>query len=96
MSKQSKTRLTPSRKTGRHLSRPARRQAGLRRLDALDEINARCQHAITLAELLEAHGSGAGAEPLEAEVVRGVGELILVEVRAIPALLEKVWSEGAR
>ena len=82
--KTSKSGVTPTRKT--------RRLAESRRLAALDEINARCKHAITLAELLEAHGSGMGAEPLEAETVRGAGELILVEVRAMQALLATVWK----
>jgi hypothetical protein len=79
MSKTSQTSLTGSRE--------------IRRLAALDEINDRCRHAITLAGLLEAHGSGREAEPLDAEVVRGVGELILVEVRAMQVLVNQLWEE---
>lgn len=85
MSKQSQTGLTGSRKI--------RRLAGSRPLAALDEINERCRHASALAGLLEAYGSDREAEPLAAEVVRGVGELILAEVRAMQALVNQLWEE---
>ena len=85
-----KTNLTPSRKNRRHQLRQARR------LDVLDEISTRCQRAITLAELLEACGRCAGAEPLAASVVTGAGKLILVEVRAMEELLKTIWPEAVR
>jgi len=88
MSKTSSSRLTPLRKT--------RRPARSRRLDVLDEINTRCKRAVTLAEMLAACGRCEGAEPLEAAMVAGAGELILVEIRALRALLETVWREAAR
>ena len=92
MSKQSSSRLTPSRKNRRHQSRQARRLAESRRLDALDEMSTRCRRAIALASLLEACGQSPGAEPLAASVVTGAGELIRVEVRAMQALLATVWK----
>jgi hypothetical protein len=92
----SKTRLTPSRKTRLRRLRQSRRLAESRRLDALDEMSARCKRAITLAELLEACGRSAGAEPLAASVVTGAGELIRVEVRAMQALLETFWRGAAQ
>src|ERR1700690_1180830 len=82
-----KSGLTPSRKNRRHRLRQSRRLAEFRRRDVLDEISTRCQRAITLAELLEACGRSAGAEPLAASVVTGAGELIRVEIRAMEALL---------
>ena len=84
-----KTNLTPSRKTQRRLAWLAKS----RRLDALDEMSARCRRAIALADLLE---RCAGAEPLEASVVAGAGELILVEVRAMRVLLKIIWREETR
>ena len=83
MSKLSKTNLTPSRKAR------LRRLRQSRRLAALEEINTRCQHAITLAELLE-------AGPVNAEAVRSVGERIRAEVRAMQTLLETIWPEATR
>ena len=96
MSKQSSSRLTPSRKTRRRLSRQARRLAKSRRIDAFDEISSRCKRAIALAGLLEDCGKHPQAEPLEAAIVTEVGFLILVEVRAMEALLKTVWQELPR
>ena len=84
-----KTGLTASR-------RKARRPAMFDRHAALDEMSVRCRRAIALAELLEACGRCAGAEPLEASVVTGAGELILVEIRAMRALLKTFWREEAQ
>jgi hypothetical protein len=88
MSKQSQTGLTGSRKI--------RRLAESRRLNALDEMSARCKRAITLAGLLEASGKHPQAEPLAAAMVTEVGFLILVEVRAMEALLKTIWPEATR
>jgi hypothetical protein len=96
MSKQSSSRLTPSRKNRRHQSRQARRLAESRRLDALDEMSARCRRAIALASLLEACGQSPEAEPLAADMVTEVGGLIRVEIRAMQALLETFWREAAQ
>jgi hypothetical protein len=96
MSKTSETSLTPSRKTRLRQLRQARRQARSRRIDAFDEINVRCQRALALAGLLEACGKHPQAEPLEAAMVTEVGFLILVEVRAMAALLKTVWQELPR
>ncbi len=85
MSKQSQTGLTGSRKI--------RRLAKSRRLDALDEISTRCKRAIALAGLLEASGKHPQAEPL---AVTEVGFLILMEVRAMEALLKTIWPEATR
>jgi hypothetical protein len=73
--------------------RHARRLVESRRLDALDEMSARCRRAIALASLLEACGQQPGAEPLAASVVTEVGGLIRVEIRAMQALLKAFWRE---
>ena len=93
MSKSSETDLTPSRKIRRRRLRQDRRLAKSHRLDALDEISTRCKRAIALAGLLEASGKHPQAEPLAAAMVTEVGFLILVEVRAMEALLKTFWQE---
>jgi hypothetical protein len=96
MSKQSSSRLTPSRKNRRHQLRQVWRLAEARRLDALDEMSTRCRRAIALAGLLEACGQQPGAEPLAADMVTEVGGLIRVEVRAMQALFKTLWREAVR
>ena len=72
----------------------ARRRAACPDVDRLnwqDEMHGHCRRLNTLAEVL-----GVAGPALEPPVIEGIGDLLGREIRAIEALLEKVWPEGAR
>ena len=54
-------------------------------------MHGHCRRLNTLAEVL-----GVAGPALEPPVIEGIGDLLGREIRAIEALLEKVWPEGAR
>jgi hypothetical protein len=74
--------LTRSRKTRR---RPFRLD-----VDLLDGLIDCCQSITTLAGLLQASGTHAEAEPLEAALVHNAGHLILREAEQLQALLNQL------
>jgi len=82
MSKQSTSRLTASRKKrSRRRARPG--------VDWIDAADDHCWQLGTLAKLLEACG-----QPMDPEVLEGVGHLVSQEVRALKALVDEL--EAAR
>ena len=86
MSKTSSSRLTPSRKNRRQ---PA---STPELFDILDDMHDCCQTIATVAALLEASDD----EILRPQAVSDAGTLLLRELVALRALLEKVWKEMAR
>ena len=84
MSKQSETGLTGSRKkTRRKVTRAVK--AACPDVDWRDAMNDRCWHLGTLAGLLEVCG-----QPLEPEVLEGIGHVIEQDVEAMKALLNEL------
>ncbi len=79
--------LTPSRKN--RPRPPRRRAAACPDVDWRDALQDRCWHLGTLAGLLEVCG-----QPLEPEVLEGVGHAIEQDVEAMKALLSQL--EGTR
>jgi hypothetical protein len=84
IAKKSTSRLTRSRKTRR---RPFRAN-----VDLLDGLIDHCHNITTLAGLLQASGSHAEAEPLEATLVHNAGHLILQETEQLQALLYELTA----
>ena len=76
------SRLTPSRK---------RRRAARPDVDWLDAAGDHCFRLDTLAELLAACG-----QPVEPEVLEGVGHLVRREVKALQTLLHQFEGKEAR
>ena len=76
------TNLTPSRKK---LARSRRRAATHPDVDWRDAMNVRCWHLGTLAGLLEVCG-----QPLEPEMLEGIGHAISQDVEAIKTLLSQL------
>jgi hypothetical protein len=87
MSKQSTSRLTASKKN--RPRPPRRRAAACPDVDWRDAMNVHCWHLGTLAGLLEVCG-----QPLEPEMLEGIGHVIGQDVEAMKALLSQL--EAAR